>query len=143
MIARNMPNSSAVIQSIAEADGAKPALARVRLAHAHATASESERAEAAVAGGEAFHRLGQRRAAEIRPQRVEEQKLGIGRLPEQEVGQPVLAAGADHQVGLRQRAGEKALAANSSGVMVSGSSRPSVAARASSRAAAAISSWPP
>ena len=47
-------------------------------------------------------------SAEIRPQHLGEQHFGIGRLPEQEVRQTMFAGGADHQVWLGQRAGEKA-----------------------------------
>ena len=36
--------------------------------------------------------------AEIGPQRIDEAQLGVGRLPQQEVGQPLLAAGADDKV---------------------------------------------
>ena len=39
---------------------------------------------------------------EIGPQRVDEQQFGIGRLPQQEIGQPLLARRADQQVERRQ-----------------------------------------
>jgi hypothetical protein len=38
--------------------------------------------------------------AEVRPEGVGEVELGVGQLPEQEVAQAQLAAGADHQVGI-------------------------------------------
>ena len=41
-------------------------------------------------------------AVEIGPERVDEQQFGIGRLPQQEVRQPLLARGADQQVERRQ-----------------------------------------
>ena len=42
--------------------------------------------------------------AEIGPQGVDEQQLGVGRLPQQEIRQPVFARRADHQVERRQLA---------------------------------------
>src|SRR5690349_13522447 len=48
--------------------------------------------------------LGQRllesAAGEVRPELVAEDQLGVGQLPEQVVGQPALAAGPDHQLGV-------------------------------------------
>ena len=38
--------------------------------------------------------------AEVGPERVVEHELGVGRLPEQEVRDPLLARGADHEVGI-------------------------------------------
>ena len=91
------------------ADGAK-ARARARTNDVrlrHATASELRAPKRRSRRGETFERLEQRVTAEIRPQRIHEQKFRIGRLPEQEVGKPPLARGADHQIRLGQRAGEK------------------------------------
>src|SRR5262249_45644533 len=59
-------------------------------------------AELTVALREVLERAEQFLTAEVRPQRVEEEQLGIGRLPEQEVGEPVLAASADKEIGLGQ-----------------------------------------
>ena len=36
--------------------------------------------------------------AEVRPQRVDEAELGVGRFPEQEIRQPLFAAGADEEI---------------------------------------------
>ena len=44
---------------------------------------------------------------EVGPERRHEHKLRIGRLPQQEVAEPLLAAGADHQIEVRQVAGLK------------------------------------
>ena len=44
----------------------------------------------------------QRGAVEIRPERRNENELAIGRLPEQEIRQPLLAAGADDEIRIRQ-----------------------------------------
>jgi hypothetical protein len=41
---------------------------------------------------------GQRLGIEIRPHRVAEPQLGIGAFPQQEVGQALLAAGADQEI---------------------------------------------
>ena len=40
--------------------------------------------------------------AEVRPQRVAEIQLGVGEIPQQEIADALLAAGADQQVGIRQ-----------------------------------------
>ena len=55
-------------------------------------------AVAAVASGIQLDRLPQVTAVEVRPQRVEEDHLGIGRLPEQEVRGPLLPRGPDEEV---------------------------------------------
>src|SRR5665213_2053000 len=54
---------------------------------------------APVALAERLHGLSQVLRAIVGPKHVLEDQLGIGRLPEQEVGQPLFAAGADDQVG--------------------------------------------
>src|SRR5712691_4598945 len=41
--------------------------------------------------------------AEVRPQHVEEAELGVGRLPEQEIRQPLLAAGANEKIDISNR----------------------------------------
>ena len=51
--------------------------------------------------------------ARSRARDVLEDQLGVGALPEQEVGQPLLAAGADDQVGRRPPARSTAAASNS------------------------------
>src|SRR5262245_30298761 len=43
--------------------------------------------------------------AEVGPEYVEEIQLGIGRLPQQEVGQPLFAAGADEEIDVRLNTG--------------------------------------
>src|SRR5471030_1360886 len=45
--------------------------------------------------------------AEIRPQRVDEYQLGVGALPEQEIADALLAAGADQQVWIGNAGGEE------------------------------------
>src|SRR6476646_9534196 len=60
----------------------------------------SAAAEPAPAVGELGQRLLQRGAREVRPQLVAEDELGVGRLPQQVIGQAPLAARADDQVGV-------------------------------------------
>ena len=100
--ARAMPNSGRVIQSMFQRMARKPGALSADVVARSCHRVRIEGAEAAFAGGEALQRLDQRFAPEIRPQRFDEQQFGIGRLPEQEIGQPVFAAGADHQVRLGQ-----------------------------------------
>src|SRR5262245_35464331 len=45
-------------------------------------------AEAALAAAEIHDRCGEIVAAEVGPQHVDEAELGVGRFPEQEIGQP-------------------------------------------------------
>ena len=52
-------------------------------------------------------RLFQIRAIEVRPQPVGEDELGIGALPEQEIAQAKLAAGADQKIGVGNVGGQK------------------------------------
>src|SRR5207237_1087131 len=47
-------------------------------------------------------RLAQLPLAEVRPERVDEDELRIGELPEQEVRDPQLAGGADQQIRIRE-----------------------------------------
>src|SRR3546814_727158 len=67
--------------------------------------AESHAAGTPVAPGKAFKRRGKRVCGEIRPEGVDEQQFGIGRLPEHEIGKTNLARGADNQVRRRQVAG--------------------------------------
>src|SRR3954451_4048759 len=57
--------------------------------------------ESAVAALELEDGLGEVVAAEVGPQDVGEDQLAIGQLPEKEVGDAVLARGADDEVGVR------------------------------------------
>src|SRR4051794_30965827 len=56
--------------------------------------------EAAFAAAVGLDRGIEGRRVEIGPQRVGEVELAVGELPEQEVADPLLAAGADEQIGL-------------------------------------------
>src|SRR6185369_2955082 len=44
---------------------------------------------------------------EVGPQAIEEHQLGVGRLPQQEIADPLLAAGADHQVRVGNLSGQQ------------------------------------
>src|SRR5690606_4428051 len=55
-------------------------------------------AVAAVPGGVDLAGVPEVPAVEVGPEGVQEDELGVGRLPEQEVGEPLLAGGADEQV---------------------------------------------
>src|SRR5688572_3537776 len=57
-------------------------------------------AEAPLAPAVRRDRLVERRAVEIGPQRLGEIKLGVGELPQQKVGDALLAPGADEKIGL-------------------------------------------
>src|SRR5580658_1070570 len=58
--------------------------------------------ETALAPGKEGVRLLQIAHCEVRPQLRAEVQLGVGQIPQQEVTEPLLGAGADQQVGLRQ-----------------------------------------
>ena len=60
----------------------------------------NEAAEPALASGIFGDRAFQRRLVEIRPVDRHEHELAVGRLPHQEIRQPLLAAGADDQIGI-------------------------------------------
>ena len=51
-----------------------------------------------LAPAEIGERCGEVVATEVRPQRVDETQLGVGRLPQQKVREPLLAAGADQEI---------------------------------------------
>ena len=95
-------------------------------------------AEAALAPAIFGDRAFERGAVEIRPIDRNENQFAIGGLPQQKIGQPLLAAGADDDVGIGQ-VGRVEMAARRSGVMSSAVSRPSATSIASRRAARAIS----
>src|SRR5207244_2852954 len=57
-------------------------------------------AEAALAGAVRHDRGIERRGVEVRPERVGEAQLRVRELPEEEVADALLAAGADEQIGL-------------------------------------------
>jgi len=61
-----------------------------------------------VPAGVLLERLEELRLAEIGPQHVREGELGIGRLPEKEVADAELPAGADDEVGIGNPRGVEA-----------------------------------
>src|SRR5262245_66625223 len=78
-------------------------------------AAAGQPAEAALATLEIVERRAQVVGAEVGPQRVDETELGVGELPQQEVREPLLAAGTDEQIDVaaamaalrREHAGER------------------------------------
>src|SRR5690606_8903222 len=57
-------------------------------------------AEASLAPAERLDRAVERDDVEVGPERVGEIQLGVGELPQQEITDALLAAGADEQIGL-------------------------------------------
>src|SRR6185312_9312785 len=88
--------------------GSRPATRPVRLADApprslvDAQRGVHRAAEPAIPAGIALAGRPQVPAVEVRPRGVDEHQLGVGRLPEQEVGRPLLAGGPQEQVHVRQ-----------------------------------------
>src|SRR5262252_2046175 len=72
-----------------------------------AGASAADAAIASFTPAKLGDRLLQMLLAEVRPQRVDEHQLGIGALPQQEIADPLLAAGADQQVRVGQTRRQK------------------------------------
>src|SRR5689334_24700944 len=64
------------------------------------SASRASAAEAALALGVRTDRAQEVDAPEVRPQRLAEVELRVGRLPQQEATEALLARRADHQVGV-------------------------------------------
>src|SRR5437016_3625549 len=66
------------------------------------SAQRRDVAEAALAAGEILERFDELGLAEVGPELGGEKDLGVGRLPQKEIREPQLAAGADYQVWIRQ-----------------------------------------
>ncbi len=66
--------------------------------------------EAALPPAEMLDRGVELALVEVRPQRVAEVQLGVGEIPQQEIADALLAAGADQQVGIRQTGQRQLLA---------------------------------
>src|SRR3954464_14367198 len=58
-------------------------------------------AEAAPAAGVVVEGCAERLLAEVRPERVQEDELRVGELPQEEVRDPQLAGRADQEIGIR------------------------------------------
>jgi hypothetical protein len=71
--------------------------------------SGSANAEAASAGGELGERLFERHTREVGPQLVAEDELGVGRLPQEVVGEAALSARADDDLGVMHLGGVEEL----------------------------------
>ncbi len=65
-------------------------------------AEAAEAAFAALVGGDGFEEM---EAAEVGPEAIGDEDLGVGDLPEEEVGDALLAGGADDEVGVGHVAG--------------------------------------
>src|SRR5579875_749686 len=63
--------------------------------------------EPPLAPAELGQGLAEMRRAEIGPEHVHEDELGIGALPEQEIRKPLLAAGSDHEIRVGHPVGEE------------------------------------
>ena len=94
--------------------------------------------EAAMAAGELEQGGVERVRTEVRPERVAGVELGVGRLPDQEVGEALLAAGPDDQVRVGQAGGVERAADR--GLVDLG--RPAMPLAASRRTASTISVRP-
>ena len=88
-------------------------------------------AEAPLAAGKECQRRLEVGGLEIRPQARGEVQLGVGQVPQQEIADALLAAGADEQVRLRQPGERQVLRRSASSVMSSGRSAPLAHSRAS------------
>src|SRR3954447_5163452 len=71
---------------------------RVRLFGGDQRRRTGETAEAAVRVPQIGHRSASARRVEAKPQRVDQAELGVGRVPQQEIGQAFLATGANEQI---------------------------------------------
>src|SRR5687768_10190109 len=100
MPSRISRTTTAVMTRVRSIEGAPPA-ASARLAggrvRGELLAGAPEAALAALVGGDG---LVERLRAEVRPEGLREVELGVGELPEEEVRDALLAAGADEEVGL-------------------------------------------
>jgi hypothetical protein len=99
-------------------------------------------AEASLPATVITQRADKLQLAKIGPQHGGEVQFRVGEIPQQEVADAGIAAGADAQIRFRQVAESQDLA-NSSGVISSGDRLPCAQRSASARAAAAISQRPP
>ena len=104
-----MQNSATSPAGIADGDAARvdvgPADRREASLRADARRSRSARERSAGAktpppGLELAQRRDELLLVEVRPEHIREVQLGVGGLPQQVVREPVLAAGADHQIGV-------------------------------------------
>src|SRR5437763_12898327 len=78
--------------------GAAPA--GVSLASAISARAKARAAEAAVARGVFLDRGPEGAVVEVGPEVGQEDELGVGRLPEQEIRDPLLAGGPDDEIGI-------------------------------------------
>src|SRR5690348_9547319 len=91
----------------ASAGGISTSAEIIRSVSAFASARANGGAVAAIAAVKVAQGLFEIAFGEIGPQRRREHQLGVGGLPEQEVADALLAAGADEQVGIGDAGGEQ------------------------------------
>src|SRR5438874_1118848 len=96
-------------QAAAMATGASTSADKMRSSSEWRSARSNRGTVAALAAAIIGDRLLQVAAPEIRPKGLGEHQLGIGALPEQEIADALLAAGADQQIGIGQLGGEQML----------------------------------
>src|SRR5690348_9186614 len=83
------------------ASGARTDAERMRSRRASDLEASSDCAIAPLAAVKLAEGALEIRLGEIRPERVDEHEFRIGRLPQQEVAEPLFAAGADDEIGVR------------------------------------------
>src|SRR5580704_7976605 len=125
-------------QMAASRSGPRTAADRIRRSRPRCRSSRPTGASAAdaaitpLAPAELGDRLFQVLLAEIRPQRVDEHQLGVGTLPQHEIADALLAAGADQQVGVGHARGQqlafKAILVDAIGRQLAGRDLPGEAA---------------
>src|SRR5437764_7860472 len=103
----NMPSQGEPNQTAAMATGAMTSADRMRSAKGLGSARANRGTVAALASAIIGDRLFQIGAPEIRPQRLGKDELGIGALPQQEVADALLAAGADQEIRVREIHGQQ------------------------------------
>src|SRR5690348_6235768 len=91
----------------ASAGGINTSAETMRSVRTFASARANGGAVAAIAAVEVAHGLFEIALGEIGPQRRREHQLGVSGLPEQEIADALLAAGADEQVGIGNAGGQQ------------------------------------
>src|SRR5215470_12940787 len=92
------PSSGPPSQAESTPSGTRTTAERMRRPRASRLEATSGSAIAPLAAVKLAERALQIRLGEIRPKRVDEDELGIGGLPEEEIAEPLLAAGADDEI---------------------------------------------
>ena len=96
------PSTTRSTSSLPREPAARSRCAGSALRHGSRSGPRDQAAEPALAPAIFGDRALERRAVEIRPIDRHEHEFAVGRLPQQEIGQPLLAAGADDEIGIGQ-----------------------------------------